>query len=380
MRLLPDRLPRTLHPGAWWIWALGLAAAASRTTNPALLLAIVASCAIVVHQRRTDAAWGRAFVIFLRLGLVVIAFRTIAQVVLGVSPPGTTIVVLPSIDLPSWAAGIALGGPITNTGLAAGLVDGLRLATILACVGAANALANPKRLIARLPAALYEVGVAAIVAFSFAPQLATAVNRVRAARRLRGYPDRGVRSMLTVAKPVLEAALDRSLALAAAMDSRGYGRQREVTVALQRWTAVLMATGLGGMAVGVFGILDGAGSVNAGLIMMALGCSAGVIGLALAGKRAIRTQYRPEPWGPAELLTAATGVAALAASVAAALIDPGALLPSILPLSALPLPLVALSGIIVAAVPAWLTPPPLALTGEVRSSVATSIATAKDLA
>ncbi len=28
---------RWLHPGAWWVWALGLAAAASRTTNPLLL-------------------------------------------------------------------------------------------------------------------------------------------------------------------------------------------------------------------------------------------------------------------------------------------------------------------------------------------------------
>ena len=33
----PDAPPRWLHPGAWWLWALGLATAASRTTNPLLL-------------------------------------------------------------------------------------------------------------------------------------------------------------------------------------------------------------------------------------------------------------------------------------------------------------------------------------------------------
>ena len=44
-----QRLPRDLHPGAWWLWALGLAAAASRTTNP-LLLALV--LAVVAHGRR----------------------------------------------------------------------------------------------------------------------------------------------------------------------------------------------------------------------------------------------------------------------------------------------------------------------------------------
>ena len=40
---LGDRaLPRWTHPGAWWVWALGLATAASRTTNPLLLGLIVA--------------------------------------------------------------------------------------------------------------------------------------------------------------------------------------------------------------------------------------------------------------------------------------------------------------------------------------------------
>ena len=35
------RLPRDLHPVAWWVWALGLATAASFTTNPLVLLTIV---------------------------------------------------------------------------------------------------------------------------------------------------------------------------------------------------------------------------------------------------------------------------------------------------------------------------------------------------
>ncbi len=36
---------RDLHPGAWWLWAMGLAAAASFTTNPLLLLTIVGTAA-----------------------------------------------------------------------------------------------------------------------------------------------------------------------------------------------------------------------------------------------------------------------------------------------------------------------------------------------
>ena len=64
---------------------------------------------------------------------------------------------------------------------------------MLACIGAANSLASPARLLASVPAALYEVGVAVVVAMTFAPQLVGDVARVRTARRLRGRPDRGVR-------------------------------------------------------------------------------------------------------------------------------------------------------------------------------------------
>ena len=39
---------RDLHPVAWWIWAVGLAAAATLTTNPLLLV-------LLVDDRR--AAW-----------------------------------------------------------------------------------------------------------------------------------------------------------------------------------------------------------------------------------------------------------------------------------------------------------------------------------
>ena len=54
---MPGRLPRALHPGAWWLWALGLATAASRTTNPVVLLLVVAVVAHVVAARRTEAPW-----------------------------------------------------------------------------------------------------------------------------------------------------------------------------------------------------------------------------------------------------------------------------------------------------------------------------------
>jgi energy-coupling factor transport system permease protein len=53
------RLPRALHPVAWWVWALALAVAASRTTNPLLLLLILAVLGLVVALRHGDAPWAR---------------------------------------------------------------------------------------------------------------------------------------------------------------------------------------------------------------------------------------------------------------------------------------------------------------------------------
>ncbi|MQS10671.1 energy-coupling factor transporter transmembrane protein EcfT, partial [Streptomyces sp. IF17] len=101
-----------LHSGAWWLWALGLAAAASRTTDPVLLALIVAVTGYVVAARRTDDPRARAFRFFLVLGAVVVLVRVVFAVLLG-SPVGggAVLFTLPEVPLPEWAVGLSLGGP-----------------------------------------------------------------------------------------------------------------------------------------------------------------------------------------------------------------------------------------------------------------------------
>jgi len=357
--LRTDRLvPRNLHPGAWWLWAIGLAAVAARSRNPLLLLLVLSVAGYVVSARRSDAPWAQAFTVFLKIGLLVILIRTVAQVVLGNPIDGQVLLTLPELPLPDWAAGVTVGGPVTAPSVAAAVTDGLRLATVLACIGAANALANPKRLLAAMPAALYEIGVALVVALSFAPSLVTSVQRIRAARRLRGRPDRGIRGMITVAMPVLEDALERSLALAAAMDSRGYGRRAEVPTTTRRTTSLLLLGGLIGISLGVYGLLDATGPAWLGIPVLLLGVVMAIGGLALAGRRAVRSRYRPDPWSVPEWLTTVAGAAAVSGVVVTGLRDAAALNPDLLPLTGLPLPVAATLGILVAAVPAWVTPRP----------------------
>ena len=179
-RLVAAWLPRALHPGAWWLWALGLAVAATRTTNPILLLLIIAVASVVVMARRPDTPWARSFRIYLMLGLVVVVFRVVFRMLFGGFGP-TVLFTLPSIQLPEIMAGVHLLGAVSAEALLGAFYDGLRLATMIICVGAANSLANPKRLLASVPPALYEIGTVLVVSVSVFPQLAESTIRVKRA-------------------------------------------------------------------------------------------------------------------------------------------------------------------------------------------------------
>lgn len=351
-RLIPA--PRALHPGAWWLWALGLAAAASRTTNPILLVLVIAVAGYVVTARRTDAPWARAYSVFLTLGLVVLGIRVLFGCVMGAQIPGHVLVTLPRVHLPDWAAGVRLGGPVTVEGMVAASYDGLRMAALLACVGAANALANPSRLLAVVPGALYEAGVAVVVALSVAPQVMVSVRRVRAARRLRGRHHRGLRGLAGLAMPVLEGALERALELAASMDSRGYGRRAAGAARQQRLTAAITVVGLLGIMAGVYGMLDGGTPGLLGLPLLGLGVALAAAGLALGGRRVTRTRYRPDPWQTPEWLVAGCGLAAAVAFLAVGA-DPR-LHPQAAPLAVPDLPPLPVLGVLCALLPVLAAP------------------------
>jgi energy-coupling factor transport system permease protein len=363
------RTARWLHPGAWWLWALGLAAAASRTTNPLLLLLIIAAAAVVVHARRPDAPWGRSFGFFVRLGVVVVVVRVGVQVLFGAEIGTTVLIGLPGIGLPSWLAGVRLGGDLTLESLLMALYDGLRLATILICVGAANSLASPTRLLKSVPAALYELGVSVVVALTFTPQLVADVDRLTTARRLRGRQTSGPRAIAGSAIPVLEGALERSVMLAAAMDSRGYGRRGAVTARRRRVASTLLLGGLVAACVGMYGLVSADSPAALGLPMLAAGVGFAVWGVWMAGRSSIRTRYRPDPWGLAEWLVTGAGIAVAGLFAAAGWLAVPGMATAVDPPAWPQLPLIALIGVLVAATPALTAPPlPAAAAPAARST------------
>ncbi|MFJ4083472.1 energy-coupling factor transporter transmembrane component T [Streptomyces iakyrus] len=355
----PGRQRRAhLHPGAWWLWSLSLGTAATRTTNPLLLALLISVSAYVVATRRPDTPWSRSYGAFVKLALAVILIRLVFAIVLGSPVPGThTLLTLPELPLPAWAQGIRLGGEVTAEALTFALYDGMRLATLLICVGAANALANPSRLLKSLPGALYEMGVAVVVALTFAPSLIADVQRLRAARRLRGRPDKGIRGLLHVGLPVLEGALERSVALAAAMDARGYGRTAQVPPGVRRTTAALTLGGLLGVCAGTYGLLTAEGAVY-GLPVLLAGLAAALAGLKLGGRRSLRTRYRPDRWDVRAWLVVASGIATAALLALAAARDPAALHPGVVPLVAPALPLWPAAAVLLGLLPAFVAPDP----------------------
>jgi energy-coupling factor transport system permease protein len=348
---------RHAHPVAWWGWALLLATAAGRTANPWLLLLIVAVAGLVVTWCRGPEPWSDAYRVFLLIGLSAIAVRMAFYVVFGGSDGPTVLFSLPSVTLPAWAAGFRLGGDVTAEGALAAAYDGLRLATLLVCIGAANALASPRRLLRSVPAALYEVSVAVVVALSVAPQLVAGVGRVRRARALRGNMSRSPANLMrTVVSPVLHDALERSLALAAAMASRGYGRAAGIPASARRATGASLLIGLIGLCAGAYALLGTTTPAPLAWTVVAFGAAAAVFGIAFASKRVPHTRYRPDRFGPRDWAVVAAGAAATTGTVLSGVLEPAALWPATSPLSVPELPMWAAAGVLLAAVPALLVP------------------------
>lgn len=354
------RLPRTLHPLAWWVWALGMATAASRTTNPLLLVVVLAVLGFVVATRRGAAPWARAFPYYLGMALIVIALRVVFRSIFasGISPADHILFYLPHIPTPAWYAGIQLGGPVSLEATLSATFDGLRLACLLCCIGAANTLANPRRVLRVLPGALYELGVAATVSVNVAPQLIESVQRVRRARRLRAGRTGGLRALRGIAMPVLQDALERSLRLAAAMDSRGYGRTSTATRRSRRITSALLLAGMLGLSAGMYGLLDGSTPALLGFPALVAGAVLCCGGLALGSRRVRRTAYRPDPWRFPEWLVAGCGVTAAVLLFVTAGYHADDLNPSLYPLRWPPLPVVPTLAILLGALPAPIAPPP----------------------
>ena len=111
--LMAERPPLGFHPLVWPLWlAAGALAVGS---NPLHNLVILAGAALVAVVCRSDSPVGRAFALFVRLGVVLIALRVALSAVAvgGLTYGQTPLGRLSVVRLPWWFVGLEVGGPFT---------------------------------------------------------------------------------------------------------------------------------------------------------------------------------------------------------------------------------------------------------------------------
>lgn len=144
---------------------------------------------------------------------------------------GLVLLDLPRIPLAGPFSHVVLLGPITSGGIGNAALSALPVAAVIVVFGVLNSLVDVSRLFAngarRGP--LRTVSRALVIAWATFPALLDSVRRVRVAAALRG--ERTVAALLV---PVFEQTIERALALAASMETRGFASTRAVDGARDR--------------------------------------------------------------------------------------------------------------------------------------------------
>lgn len=353
-----------VHPAAWWVWGLGVAAAATTTTHLVVLVIFVAAVLTVVASCADPARRGSVFRTYLWVAGWTVAVRLVFRVALPAGA-GTGVLRLPEVSV----GPVVLFGTVTREALLGGLTGGLQLAVVILAVGAAHTLADALGLLRHAPSALAGITTALVVAVSVLPTLGRSVLDVRQAARLRGKRP-GLRRTVV---PVLEGTMDRSSALAAAMESRGYGampvpppassssasvlRRTSVRPSVRRLVQPISLLGaVGVVALATYALFDASWPGWAAPALACLAVLLCVVALR-TGTTVRRTVYRAERWTVRAALVAASGVVALGLLVVAVgprVAHPG---PVLLPA----LSVVGLAAALLTALPVLVAPPTAAV-------------------
>lgn len=306
-----------IQAGAWWLLGLMLAVAASLSSNPLTLLGIcIIAVAIIGIAREESAPWSNSLKFYLLLATAVVLLRLMFRVIFNYSlPQGDILFDLPAFNLNlGFGAPVSLFGAVSLASMQSALSDGLRLAAIILSIGLANSLANPRKLLKSTPAALYEVATAVAVAINLAPQLIESLQRVRRARSLRGRSV-GLGALAGTIIPALEDTIDRSLALAASMDSRGFGRRGTMSNSEVRTARTFSLLAITLILVGTYFLLTTGTEQFTALGCLGLGVGFIAAAVRLTAKRSTRTRYKKQRFAVQDFLIAGFGIASVLAAM-----------------------------------------------------------------
>ena len=298
MHKLSRFIEANVLPASWWILGLALAVAAGLATDMLATLAVICFSLALMFLFRTDAPWAQSIFFYLGLATFVLITRVLFRVIFNGQSGGEDIVFsLPVIEISlGFGPPLALFGNVGVATLMAACLDGLRLAAIILAVAMANTLANPRKLLKNTPGALYEVATAISVAINLAPQLIDSIQRVRRSRSLRGR-SKGVGVLASIVIPALEDTMDKSLALAASMDARGFGRRGALALGTLRLIRGLSFAAAVLLAVGAYLLVTSPEASWLPLTVILCSILALVVVVRITSKQNLRTQYRTQKPG-----------------------------------------------------------------------------------
>jgi energy-coupling factor transport system permease protein len=272
----------TIDARAWLVWLLVGGMLALIAANPFYLILLLVISRLVQFAR-TPAQTGGWRLPFWRISLAILIFSTLFNL-LTAHVGQTILLTLPA----NW---VLIGGPITLEAAVYGLLNGLRLITLLSFFLAFNIIVPVSQLAGLIPGALHELGLVLLIAVTYVPETVGQFKRIREAQAIRGHRLNGLRDWRPVLLPLLIAGLERALNLAETMVSRGYGSTALVAVPLRGRLAYAA-----GLLLSLAGALQAAWAKPLGIYFIL----AGVLAVAWAyfdmSRRHNRTQYRPHKW------------------------------------------------------------------------------------
>jgi energy-coupling factor transport system permease protein len=190
-----------------------------------------------------------------------------------------------------------IGGPVTAEGMAAAGLDALAILTVLAVFTAFSAGADYYAMLRSVPPFMHQVALVTSIAITFIPQTITRFAEIREAQALRGHRVRRVGDLVPLVMPLLAGGMERSMNLAEAMESRGFGRAPSTG---RRMAPLLVQLGLA-LALGL--VLVGSTSFAfapttpwLGWLLVAVGLVLIAATLRAAGTGLKRSRYRRAIW------------------------------------------------------------------------------------
>ena len=285
------------NPAAWFLWLIAAAAVPVVSRNPLYLALDFVVVLVVYLSLPRSSGIARAWRLFVTVGWTMALF-SIAFNVLTVHSGDRTFARLPD----GWPI---IGGRLTWNAFTYGLISALAISTLLIAAATFNTAVRQGDIIRLLPGSFASLGIAGGIAMTMVPVTIAAARDIYDAQRARGHRFRGIRDARSFIVPLLTIGLERSMVLAEALETRGFGTSAAPVNRHSTWALPLAALLL----------LGSLAALGFGYLALGLGLLGAATALALAGapSRGRRTRYRRLEWNRTSVIVAAVALLSLSA-------------------------------------------------------------------